>query len=210
MIFIVNAENRSLFEADLAQMHRQRKVVFVDDAGWNVPVVEDMEIDAYDHAGTTYLIARATAEAGEVLASVRLLPTTVPHLMSDLFLHACRGAAPRGPTVWEASRFCVSRQVKSRRTRLVLLWQTICGVIETALLFGVEQVIFVANAALLPLTLSCGWQASVLGATLPDGADELTAVAAAITPDALRSVRRRFAIAGPVTRFPIPLTRVAA
>ncbi|HEX7013802.1 MAG TPA: acyl-homoserine-lactone synthase [Steroidobacteraceae bacterium] len=210
MIFIVNTENRSLFESDLLEMHRQRKAVFVDKAGWRIPVRGDMEIDRYDRPETTYLIAKRTPEAGEVLASVRLLPTVLPHLMSDLFREACSGVVPSGPSVWEVSRFCVSQRICERSARLALLWEIITAVLETGLLFGIEQVTFVANRALLPLALGCGWNATPLGPTLRDGNDEITAVAAAITPHALREVRSRFGIIGPVTRFPIPLSQVAA
>lgn len=210
MIFIVDAHNRALFERDLLEMHRQRKAAFVDAAGWNVPVSGDMEIDRYDSHDTTYLLAKTEANAGELLASVRLLPTIGPHLMSDLFLDACSGSPPRGPAVWEVSRFCVNPRLKNRRVRLQLLWEMVCGVIETSLLFGIEQVTFVANAALLPLVLNCGWNAQRLGPTLPDGDDELTAVVATIEPRALRDVRRTFAIAGPVSRFPSAAARIAA
>lgn len=211
MIFIINAENRVLFEADLIEMHRQRKAVFVDGAGWNVPVTGDLEIDSYDREDTTYLIAKPDPHSNEVLASARLLPTVKPHLMSDLFLDACGGTAPTGPAVWEVSRFCVSRALTSPRQRMVLLWQTVCAVMETALLFGVEQVTFVASSALLPLALNCGWHAATLGPTLQDGDDEITAVAASITPAGLRNVRKRLGISGPVTRFPVPATvRIAA
>lgn len=210
MIFIVNAENRRLFAPELHEMHRQRKAVFVDSIGWDIPVIGDMEIDRYDRRDTTYLIAKAEADSPQVLASVRLLPTIRPHLMNDLFLDACNGAAPCGPAIWEASRFCVNRGLRGRRARLALLWQMVCGVSETALLFGVEQITFVANAALLPLMLDCGWPAGVLGPTLQDGADEMTAVAASITPEGLRKVRRRFGIPGPVTRFAVPAISVAA
>jgi acyl-homoserine lactone synthase len=184
--------------------------VFVDEAGWNVPVVGGLEIDRYDRPDTTYLIAKSASDSALVLASARLLPTITPHLMAELFANACRGPAPRGPAVWEVSRFCVSCEAGSRRARLALLWEMVCAVIETALIFCVEQVIFVASAALLPLVLNCGWHAARLGPTLPDGDDEMTAVAAAITPAALRNVRSRFGIAGPVTRFAIPAARIAA
>jgi acyl-homoserine lactone synthase len=145
-----------------------------------------------------------------VLASVRLLPTIRPHLMTDLFLDACHGAAPCGPAIWEVSRFYVSCELRGRRARLALLWEIVCGVMETTLLFGIEQITFVANAALLPLALNCGWPAVTLGPTLPDGDDEVTAVAASITPVGLRNVRHRFGISGPVTRFPVPTARIAA
>jgi len=209
MVYLINAENRWMFAADLVEMHRQRKAVFVDGAGWNVPVVDDMEVDRYDDGDTIYLISKADTAHGPLLASARLLPTERPHLMSDLFLHACHQPAPRGPSVWEVSRFCVSPLV-CRSRRLALLWEMTCAVIETSLLFGVDCVTFVANRALLPLVLDCGWQAHTLGPTLPDGTDELTAVAAGITPQALQAVRMRYGVRGPVTRFPTPAVPIAA
>ncbi len=210
MILIVNAENRSLFVSELFDMHRQRKVVFVDRQGWNVPVIGDMEMDDYDDADTTYLIAKADSNSAEVLASARLLPTVRPHLMTDLFAQACDGRAPRGPYVWEVSRFCVNPEVASRRKRVELLWEMACGVMETALLYGVEKVTFVANAALLPLALDCGWKCARLGPTLPDGDDEITAVVASITPDGLRAGRKRLGIDAPVTRFALSTVKIAA
>jgi acyl-homoserine lactone synthase len=195
---------------ELIEMHRQRKTVFVDQQGWQVPVIGDMEVDGYDGEDTTYLIAKADSSSSDVLASARLLPTVRPHLMADLFLDACAGVAPRGPSIWEVSRFCVSPAIVKRRRRVELLWEMTCAVIETTLLYGIEKVTFVANAALLPLTMECGWSAERLGPTLPDGDDEITAVAASITPDGLRAVRARLGVNGPVTRFPLPAVKIAA
>lgn len=210
MILIVNAENRSLFVSELFDMHRQRKAVFVDRQGWNLPVLGDLEVDDYDDADTTYLIAKAESRSAEVLASARLLPTVRPHLMADLFERACDGHAPRGPYIWEVSRFCVNPAVSSRRKRVRLLWEMACGVMETALLYGIEKVTFVANAALLPLALECGWKCARLGPTLPDGDDEITAVVAYITPDGLRAGRRRLGAEAPVTRFALSTVKIAA
>jgi N-acyl-L-homoserine lactone synthetase len=206
MIFVVNAENRRLFEADLAEMYRQRKQVFVDRIGWNLPVVTDMEMDRYDREDTLYLLAKDHAQ-GAVRASVRLLGTDGPHLMSDLFAQACGNGSPRGPTIWEVSRFCTAPSALARRERLELLWEVTCGVIEVSLLYGVDQVIFAANRALLPLMLRCGWDARRLGPTLPDGNDEVTAVAAQICTDALRSLRNRHGVAAPALSFHAGPTR---
>lgn len=210
MILIINAENRSLFASELIEMHRQRKAVFVDGYGWKVPVSGDMEVDGYDDESTTYLIAKSDSNGAEVFASARLLPTIRPHLMADLFLAACGGTAPSGPSIWEVSRFCVNPRIRSRRKRVELLWEMACAVMETALLYGVEKVTFVANGALLPLALDCGWSAVRLGPTLPDGDDEMTAVAASITPEGLRAGRSRLGAHGPVTRFPLPMVKIAA
>jgi N-acyl-L-homoserine lactone synthetase len=202
MVLIANAENRCLFGPDLEEMHRQRKVVFVDRAGWQIPVLADRETDAYDRSDTMYLLAKDEPRGG-LLASVRLLTTTAPHLMSDLFAAACRGGVPRGPTIWEVSRFCTAPNILNRARRLKLVWEMVCAVMETALVHGIEQVVFVANRALLPLTIGCGWDARPLGASLRDGSDEITAVIAAITPYGLRRVRERYSVPAPVIRFPV-------
>ncbi len=200
MIFLVNAENRSGFAADLATMHRQRKVIFVDRAGWNVPVTGVWEIDRYDRDDTVYLLAKDQL-TGPVLASVRLLPTDRPHLMSELFPAACLAAIPRGPTVWEVSRLCVAPGLHGGRPHR-LIWEMVCGVLETALLYGIEVVVFAVNRALLRLLLHCGWEARALGPRLGCGAEEVAAAAASITPAGLRAVRREHGIPIPATRLP--------
>lgn len=200
MIVIVNAENRRLFEADLVQMSRQRKAVFVDAAGWKIPVLGDMEMDAYDGGDTLYLLAKDRPD-GQVLASVRLLTTTGPHLMCALFSPADRQRMPRGPTVWEASRFCTAPGVRGPERRHALLWEIICGVIETGLLYGIDEVIFAASGALLPLALNCGWEARTLGPRLRSDEDDVIAVAATITTLGLREMRQRHGIPVPVTRL---------
>ena len=76
--------------------------------------------------------------------------------------------------------------------------------IETSLLFGVNQVTFVAARALLPLTLKAGWQVSPLGNAQHHGKDKITAVIADITPEGLKTVRSCHDISGPLIRFSLP------
>lgn len=209
MILIINSENRTLFDADLRTMHRHRKTVFIDQLGWKIPAKDDEESDQYDREDTIYLIAREDW-CEEPLASARLLPTTSAHLLSDHFSHLCFGPIPRGPGVWEASRFCANPAIVSRRKRISLLWEIIGAIMETALLFSINRVTFTANSALLPIAMSCGWRATVLGPTQPDGDDQVTAVSAAVTTEGLRRVKARLRTAGPLIRFVTPARRIAA
>lgn len=199
MIFFVDAGNRAFFAADLVAMHRQRKAVFVDRARWKVPVVADQEIDRFDLLEHTLYLLAKDARHGPVLASARLLTTMEPHLMQDLYPFSQRAALPSGPGVWEASRFCTSPEIAGRSRRLSLLWEVICGVMESAMAQGIRQVIFAANRALLPLALNCGWEASIAGPTQKDGDDEFTAVAASMTVRGLRNIRERYGIPAPIT-----------
>ena len=200
MVFIVNAENRHCFEQDLLEMHQQRRRVFVEGLGWSLPLSGAMELDQYDGNDVIYLLVKDDPDA-RLRASVRLLRTDRPHPLLDLFRGLCAAGVPQGPDVWEISRFCTNPAVTSRRDRLALLWEIICASLETALLFDIERLTFVANRALRPLALHCGWEARVLGATQPDRHDEVTAIAADVTRAGLRRVRGRFGVPGPVIRY---------
>lgn len=201
MILVVDAGSRCDFAVDLTEMHCHRKAVFVDRAGWKLPVVSDQEIDRYDlMEGTVYLLCKDEAY-GPVLASSRLLATTGPHLMQDLYPASRRPLVPSGPTVWEVSRYCTAPGIKDRNKRLGLLWETICGIMEMALEHGINQVIFAANRALLPLAVKCGWDATTVGPLISDRNDEVTAVVASVTPDGLRKVRDRHGVPAAVVRM---------
>lgn len=197
MIRIVTAGNHGPHAGALLEMHRQRKAVFVDRMRWDLVVAGDFEIDAYDGRHALYLLSM---ERGRLSSSVRLLPTIRPHLMSDHFAHLCPYGVPRGPNVWEASRFCVDPAITERAARRTQLGLIIAGILETGLARGIAQVIFVAGSALLPLALDAGWDARPLGPPCHDGGDRITAVAAEITRAGLAAVRRRYALEGCILR----------
>ena len=199
MINIINSENRHLFRHALMDMHHQRKSIFMDEMKWPLAAPEGFEIDAFDGEDTTYLIDSAGPRA-PVSASVRLLRTDGPHLLGDVFAHLCPDGVPRASTIWEASRFCPSPEAP-RRQRPALLELMIAGIMETALLFGVERVTFVAGAALAPVALRAGWRAAPLGPSVRQERDRVTAIVAEIDLEGLARVRARARVGAPVTRF---------
>src|SRR6185437_1946132 len=107
MIQLVTHSDRPRFERELAEMFRERKRIFVDRLGWEVPVVGgEFEIDQFDTDDAIYLIA--SDPNGVQLGSCRLLPTTGPHLLGDVFPHLCEREVPRGDDIWEVTRMCTS------------------------------------------------------------------------------------------------------
>jgi len=195
MIDVIRAEDRRLRLEMLEEMHRQRRRVFVDRLGWTLSVVGDKEIDAYDGPEAIYLLC---IDAGRLTSSARLLPTTGPHLMSELFPALCAAGVPRGPGVWEISRFCVNPDVSGRNANRAQLFQIIAAVLEMGLVSGIDTATFIAGKALLPLALCAGWQTRLLGPSVPDGKDRITAVAADITPDGLDAVCARHGLMRPL------------
>ncbi len=103
-------QHRSLIDAAM----RLRKVVFADQLGWDVPVHGDMEYDAYDSLGATYLIWSDAAQR-TVYGMVRLLPTTGPTLLHDVFA-ATHGsdAALIGEGIHEGTRLCLDLPALAR------------------------------------------------------------------------------------------------
>lgn len=209
MIHIVTEENHHLFRHALMEMHRQRKAVFMDELRWGLEAPAGLEIDQFDAMDAVYLIEADTPRE-EVTASVRLLQTHRPHLLGDVFAHLCEGGAPRSSRIWEVSRFCPAPNTPRGKPRQAALARMIAGILETGLLFGVDEVTFVASAALAPLALTVGWDARRLGSGVGKGRERLHAIAAAVSQDGLRSVRTRNGLNGPLTRYVVPSLARAA
>lgn len=209
MIYIVTAENRHCFHYLLTDMHRQRKQVFIDQLKWRLDARAGLEIDAYDSPEAIYLIEAETPHGG-VSVSARLLPTMRPHLLSEHFIDLCDAPPPVGPNVWEATRFCPAPGTPAGAPRRQMLGRMIAAIIETALLFGIEQVTYVADAALAPMALKAGWRARPLGDGRGQGRDKIQAFAAHIDVEGLKRVRARSLITAPLTRFAPPAFARAA
>ena len=87
-----------------ARFARYRHQVFVEKLGWQLDCDDGLEIDRFDTPSTLYVIAHS--EEGKVIGGARLLPTTGPYLLADVFPQLLNGVpAPRSPEVWELSRF---------------------------------------------------------------------------------------------------------
>ncbi len=209
MIYIISPDNRRRFHHLLTEMHRQRKQVFIDKLKWRLEESAGLEIDAYDSPEAIYLIEAGTPTS-QVRVSARLLPTERPHLLSEQFADLCEGPIPAGPTIWEATRFCPAPNTPAGAPRRQMLGRMIAGIMETALLFGIDQVTYVADAALAPLAMKVGWDARALGAPRGKGRHRIQAFAAHIDGAGLKRVREAFAISAPLIRFvPAELARAA-
>lgn len=90
----------------LDQMYRLRAKCFLERRGWRVQVRDGKEIDSFDQLNPLYLIS--VGANGHVLGSLRLLQTTGPHMLADVFPEVLGGEPiTRHPLVWESTRFCV-------------------------------------------------------------------------------------------------------
>ena len=81
-----------------------RHSVFVQKLGWQLACEENLEYDQFDRADTVYMVAQNTH--GDIIGTARLLPTSSPYLLGDVFPQLLNGLPiPKTDEVWELSRF---------------------------------------------------------------------------------------------------------
>jgi len=172
----------------LNDMYRDRKRIFVDMLGWDVPVIDGAyEIDQFDDEHAIYVVA--TNERGEHDGSIRLLPSIRPHVLGNIFPELCDGPVPSGEHIFELSRACLSPRNRAAR-RLEVRNTVTTAVVEFALLRGIRRFTCIADSGWLSQILSLGWDCRPLG--LPREIAGLSTGALVIeidgdTPDKLRT-----------------------
>ena len=110
MIVVIQDHNARQYSDLLAQMFRLRARIFRDKLNWDVRVEDGMERDKYDDEGPVYVISTDSA-CRTVIGSLRLMPTTGPTLLNEVFADTVPDAAfLSAPSIWECTRFCVDEQ----------------------------------------------------------------------------------------------------
>ena len=165
----------------LATMFADRKLQFVDFFGWDVRVVEDRyEIDQFDGPQAVYIVAVDGEDRHQ--ASLRMLPSTQPHLLGTLFPHLCPGGVPVGERIWESTRLCLPRRHGAAR-RLELRNRLISAMVDFALDRGIERITGIVPEGFRKLVLTMGWHAEPLGPAVRIPGGPIGAFAIDITAD---------------------------
>lgn len=145
MYLLVQAHEYHKHVELLDQSFQLRKRVFADRLGWDVSVSDHRERDRYDDLHPAYLLW-CDEDQQQLYGSVRLMPTTGPTLLYDVFRatfpHACDLIAPG---IWEGTRMCIDddaidRDMPEMRSdrAFCLLLLALC---ETALAHGIHTMI---------------------------------------------------------------------
>lgn len=181
MSILVDGTLTSSGDAALRSMFEARKSVFIDLLKWDLPVLDGRyEIDEFDNEHARYLIIADSAHTH--LGSARLLPTERPHILDSHFDALCEEAPPRGPQIWEITRFCLGRQMRALERRAVRN-RLVTAIAEHALREGIEKYTGVAEMAWLQQILSFGWDCRPLGLPLPHKSGMLGALEINIAAD---------------------------
>lgn len=168
MIAVIEPYNAHEYSDLLDQMFRLRARIFRDRLGWDVQVADGRERDKYDDEGPVYLIY-ADDESLKVKGSLRLLPTTGPTVLADIFSDTLPDAVRlSAPTIWECTRFCLEDDILSRGHREELLIASavlIAALGDVAIKAGIESIVGNFDSTMLRLYRRIGCDVEVLGST---------------------------------------------
>lgn len=130
-------------DLDAALAHYRHRI-FIEQLGWRLPCADGrFERDQYDRDDTVYVVAHD--ESGSICGCARLLPTTEPYLLQELFpsLLADGIEPPKAAAVWELSRFAAgtSDGMAGEDTGAWAVRPMLAAVVECAAKRGVRQLI---------------------------------------------------------------------
>ncbi len=131
-VLSVNWETAHLYGDAWISHHRLRHKLFVTRQKWRVPVHNGLEYDQFDTPAANYLLW--LDDAGQARAAVRLIPTTRPYMVRELWPDWPSEELPESEIIWEATRFGCDRDLAPGMRRRALA-EIICACQE----FGVDH-----------------------------------------------------------------------
>lgn len=158
MILAILPQDRSRFTAELQQMHQLRYRVFHQRLGWEVTTMGDWEVDRFDACKPIYLLH--LDREGRVGGCARLLPTTGPTMLGDVFPVLLGGREmPQCSRIWESSRFAAeaSGDVKEQRSAIgKITVELFAGLAELGLAMGWSEIVTVTDLRLEKIGAKAG------------------------------------------------------
>ena len=165
MIRLIPGSQRAQFPREVARMHEIRKRTFHDRLNWQVRTLRSWEIDEFDALDPLYLIS--IGPDGAVRGSLRLLPTTGPNMLVDVFPELLPdGTRIESATIWESSRFSVDQEAAAERSENLLNRTTgelLIGIVEVGLLAGLTEVVSVYDAMFARILKRADCTAELIG-----------------------------------------------
>lgn len=196
-VHIVTAANRDRYGRELEQMHRQRHEVFVGGLGWTELAQRDgLERDQFDDGSAAYLLAM---ENGDVQGSLRLLPTWRRCMLTECWPQSVtRGEPPRGPGVWEWTRWCPGTLARPKtlvRARRAL----ILAALEFARSRLIETYVTFCDTKFVGQLVELGWNPEPLGLPEPYRQGQAVGVVWPVEDGLLERTRALFKVRDPVS-----------
>ena len=176
--------------------HRLRHRLFIERNAWEVPAYKGFEYDQFDTPAAQYLLW--LDDAGQTRGATRLIPTTQPYMIQQLWPELLHGDPPTSLAVWEATRFGFDDTLDAG-TRRRAVQELLCAMHEFGIANRITRFLAVMSPPLLRrVPINAGCAVTQLGPIRRLGGQPVVAAGLAITLNVLAELRRRASITGPV------------
>lgn len=199
MFKAISRENAHLHTDTLNSMFELRHEVFIKRLGWHLDGQEGHERDQFDHDDTVYLVLENDRK--QVIASARMLPTTAPNLLSEVFPQlALPQSPPSSDLIWEVTRLAVDHR-KARHTCPNIsnvsgaLW---CCLAEFGLAMNLSHFVSVSDVRLERIMHRIGWSLRRLGDAIEIDGIGVAGELVDVSHEVLGNLRRKCGVNGPV------------
>lgn len=195
-------------ERALDSLFRLRHRVFKERLDWEVPSRDGRERDQFDDESPVYLAYHG--DDGEVIGCVRLLATTGPNMIRDIFPHLAEEPIPAETTVWEVSRFGIDAGddvILGAGQINAITYALVAGIHEVGLDHGITHMVAVMDVRIERILRRAGCLMRRIGTPRRIGNCVALAVEFEVSPTALEDIRRNGGLAGRIA--PLPLEKAA-
>ncbi|OWV98878.1 acyl-homoserine-lactone synthase [Rhizobium sp. R693] len=214
MYLLIQAHEYQKYGKLLDQSFRLRKRVFADRLGWEVCVYDHRERDRYDDLHPAYLLW-CDEDRSQLYGSVRLMPTTGPTLLYDVFRETFPDACDLiAPGLWEGTRMCIDEDAIDRDfpdmrpdRAFCLLLLALC---EAALANGINTMISNYEPHMRRVYQKAGAELDELGRSDGYGRYPVCCGAFEVSPRVLRAMRDKLQVGSPLYHRRAFPSRVAA
>jgi len=208
MIDCVTASNAQHYTNALHQMFQRRHDVFVKARGWSDLAHDgDIEKDQFDTDRAVYLLS--IREDGVVCGGLRLLPTTGPHLLSEVFPQFAVDGVPRGPHIYEMTRYFTIRDRNEPLQMRRVAGELLCAMFEFGLAKNTKWITTLLDSFYLRRMRQNNWNEVALGPAMAYAEGTAIAIKFAVSKKNLESTRLAHGVPGPVLHLsePVPWKR---
>lgn len=189
MLMVIPGSDISRHATLMDRVFRFRHSIFVEEKGWTeLRQPDGLERDRFDDA---HAIHQICLRGEDIVGYQRLLPTTRPHLLSDVLTDLCHRRPPRGPRVFEWTRFCVapgSREMRPRADGPFL--ELAQGVVEWGMAHRVDTVTVAIHWRLMVIAMQLRFFVRPLGFPKRIGRDEVLALRMSFNRETLATIRQ--------------------
>jgi acyl-homoserine lactone synthase len=201
MIEVVTNRNAHRYESALDEMFRMRHRTLVERRGLTALARPDGRLmDRFDTPDAIYMLL--TDDDGAAIAAQRLLPTTGPHLFSEVLTDLCavRGVVRDGKTL-ELSRYCVDEERLGRARMELARKELVVGMIEFCQRAAYDRITMLLPADVMFHHLVIGVDIKPLGLSVRRDDIEQIAVAVSVTQETQNALRLAFDIFEPLVCY---------